>query len=254
MLTVCTGWSPRGWTEYGERFAETFDKFWDPDVRLIVYGEEPRPLPGKSGRQWEFRPLPPGCQAFLDRHPEPVYHGRERFPDHPWKERAIANAYNWRFDVCKFSRQGFIPLDALRSCQPGDHLVWLDGDVVTHRQVDARNITGLLRPDKSIAYFGRWPKHPEIGFQLYRVEPPAIAFLMMFEQLYVRDTVLLLKEWHSAYAWAEAMRMVDPDHRHAQDLTPGGSGHVWHQSPLRQWTDHLKGDRKKSGRSPERRP
>lgn len=257
MLTVCTGWNAKGWIQYGQRFAETFDRFWDPDVRLLVYGEEPRELLGGlpgSGRKWAFFPLTkiPDLVRFLAQHDDPVYCGRDRVPSQQvWKPRAIAAGYNWRYDAAKFSRQGFIPLDALLQCVAGDHLVWLDGDVVTHRHVGAREIEALLPADKHIAYLGRGAKHPEIGFQLYRAGPVALAFLQEFARIYTSGDLFRLREWHSAFAWHEALKRIGTHYAH--DLTPGGSGHVWHESALRQWTDHLKGDRKKSGRSPERR-
>lgn len=255
MLTVCTGWSAKGWSEYGQRFAQTFDQFWHQRVRLIVYGEEPRQLPGMDGtRDVQFLPLKSiaGFQSFYDEYsPLPAFNGRKKLNEHHWKERAVAAGYNWRYDAVKFSRQGFIPLAAFLQCQPGDYLAWLDGDVVTHAPVLPEYITSLLPADKHIAYLGRGPKHPEIGFQLYRVGPVALAFLREFERIYRSDEVFSLKEWHSAYVWAHALESVGRHYAH--DLTPGGSGHVWHESPLRRWTDHLKGERKHKGRSPERK-
>lgn len=255
MLTVCTGWSKLGWLEYGQRFAETFDKFWDPEVRLLVYGEEPRALPNGSGRQINFFPLSriPALQAFIYEHgrAKPAI-GRQQLPGHVWKERAVTAGYNWRYDAVKFSRQAFIPLDALLQCHEGDHLCWLDGDVVTTKPVRARDVVTLLPAFKDVAFLGRGLKHPEIGFQLYRVGGFALAMLKEFRRLYQSGDVFHLKEWHSAYAWAEALHRTVPTARQ-HDLTPGGSGHVWHQSPLALWSDHLKGERKAKGRSPEAR-
>lgn len=252
-LTVMTGWSPSGWKEYGQRFAETFDRFWDADVRLVVCGEDPRELPNSSHRAWEFHPLTniPGLVEFIEGHQHLNFHGRLKLPQHHWKERARAIGYNWRYDAVKFCRQAFIPEYVASMCRAGDHLAWLDGDVVTHARVSASDITDLLPADKSIAYLGRGAKHPEIGFQLYRVGTASRVMLAEFRRLYSSGEIFDLREWHSAYAWAEALKRTGGGL--AEDLTPGGSGHVWHQSPLRGFTDHLKGDRKKSGRSPERR-
>lgn len=254
MLTVVTGWSPSGWNEYGRRFAESFDRFWPCEIRLLVYGEEPRELPNRSGRrEIEFRPLTaiPGCIEFLDRNDNELARGLRQLANYPWKPSAIAAGYNWRFDAWKFCRQGFIPEHAARSCGESDFLIWLDGDVVTHSPVDLRAIEALLPAGKAIAYLGRGAKHPEIGFQMYRVGD-ALPMLEEFARLYREDAVFNLPEWHSAYVWREALRQSGLS-QFAHDLTPGGTGHVWHQSPLRLWGDHLKGDRKKLGKSPERR-
>lgn len=251
MLTVVTGWSPRGYQEYGQRFAETFARFVAPDVRLVVYGEEPVQLP-----RGEFRTLDciPGCTAFINRHrAEPAANGRMVLPT--WKPRAAALGYNWRFDAVKFCRQAFIPLDAAERLSEKDdpqYLAWFDGDVVWHRWTSAAMITGLLPEDFDVAYLGRGAKHSEIGFQLYRIRGTGGAYPLLerFEAVYRNDEVFTLKEWHSAFAWDHA-RIAS--RVRGWDLTPNGSGHVWHQSPLAAFSDHLKGERKAYGRSPERR-
>lgn len=266
-LTVITGWSPAGWLEYGHRFLRTFQAHWPLDVRLVIYGEpEVETLQAdhikSGGHDVRFIGLDriPGCTEFLWRHRDSqAARGRLRMPHHQWKERAVAAGYNWRYDAWKFCRQGFIPWHASQTLET-QWLLWLDGDVVTHRTIESASvITGLMPPRATVAYLGREPKHPDIAFQLYRLNigghPLAQSprtMLAEFARLYWSDDVFKLKEWHSAYVWKEAAartQMRDSLH----NLTPGGSGHVWHQSPLAQWGDHLKGDRKSRDRSPESR-
>lgn len=264
MLTVCTGWSPSGYVEYGLRFFETFDAHWPAYVDLVVYGEDPVPLPSRCGRRTEFRRLSqiPGCVEFLDRHNNVIARGQA--PDGAtapkWKPKHYAARYNYRFDAWKFCRQGFIPFDTFVNWDMSDAdrelLCWLDGDVVTHAPVPPGAIERLLPQGKDVAYLGRGQKHSEIGFQLYditgldRGEGPAARMLEMFRDIYATDEVFKLKEWHSAYVFDEARRRTGVA---GHDLTPGGEGHVWHQSPLCAWTDHLKGNRKAKGRSDERK-
>lgn len=261
MLTVCTGWSPAGWIEYGQRFATTFDRYWPKDVRLVVYGEQAVPLP-----RGEFRLLSQidGCMEFLQRNDNAIARGQVPGVgfESKWKPKHRAAGYNFRFDAWKFCRQGFIPFDAFMGCDPNaagserELLCWLDGDVVTHAPVPRGFIEGLLPEGKDVAYLGRGQKHSEIGFQLYditgldRGEGPAARMLEAFREIYASDEVFTLKEWHSAYVFDEARRRTGVA---GHDLTPGGEGHVWHQSPLRAMTDHLKGKRKAKGRSDERR-
>jgi hypothetical protein len=272
-LTVCTGWSLEGWHLYGRRFLESFTAFWPSSVRLEVCGERDAMAAttehalalkeaGKLRHVVKFNPLDSifGCAEFLYRNDTPAARGRLRVAGQNWKERAVSAGYNWRYDAWKFSRQGFIPHFVSESMLPrdGQYLCWLDGDVVTHAPIaDESVITGLLpreaiRDGKLIAYLGREPKHPDIAFQLYRIESQTLEFLWEFRRFYETDEVFELKEWHSAYVWHHCLQL--PKFRGlAHNLTPGGSGHVWHQSPLRLWGDHLKGERKQNGRSPERR-
>lgn len=276
-LTVVTGWSPEGWELYGRRFLESFDRFWPLDVALIVYGEaavsplmlealfDRKTMKARTTRQITFIPLDhiEGCTEFLERHRDNLYaRGKDRLPQHHWKERAVLAGYNWRFDAWKFCRQGFIPEHAARRCGT-DFLCWLDGDVVTTAPLaSSRTITDLMPPGKWIAYLGREPKHPDIAFQLYDLrlqgnpethtgaDHAVDRMLCYFAEIYRTDEVFQLPEWHSAYVWKVAIERAGA-RPVLHNLTPTGSGHVWHQSPLRLWGDHLKGDRKKRGRSLE---
>lgn len=245
-LTVCTGWSAAGYRLYGRRFVEGFNRFWPATVDLVAYVEEPCDM----GRH-SYRLLSeiPGCMEFLDRHRgKPMPNGRLQTAS--WKENARSLGYNWRFDAWKFSRQGFIPWHAAqRAMTP--LLCWLDGDVVTTAAVADQTIEKMLPADKAIAYLGREPKHPDIAFQLYRIIGRGGAFaqavLHRFSQLYASDAVFELPEWHSAYVWKHVVDRTDPGPGATPpvyNLTPGGHGHVWQQSPLRAFSDHLKGNRK----------
>lgn len=265
-LTVCTGWNFAGWHTYGRQFLESFTANWPEGVKLEIAGERDAMVEtsaramqlmnaGKLRHEVRFHTLEAiaGLPEFLKRNDDLHAHGRMRMDGHNWKDRAIAQGYNWRYDACKFSRQGFIPHHVSRHVESGEFLLWLDGDVVTHSPLTSeRQITDLMPPGKLIAYLGREPKHPDIAFQLYRIELRTIEFLREFRLQYETDAVFALKEWHSAYVWHHVLkRLIFLEVAH--DLTPGSSGHVWHQSPLRLWGDHLKGERKKNGRSPERR-
>lgn len=249
MLTVVTGWSPKGFEEYGRRFADTFAKYWPSEVELVVYGEKACYLPRGS-----FRLLSEieGCQQFIDRHSLDRY-ANGRSPVSCWKPRERELGYSFRTDAVKFSRQGFIPHDAAEHCATR-YMMWLDGDVVTHAGVDLDELLDAVAPraGKAISYLGREPKWPDIAFQLYDLGPTYSrprSFLRAFRDAYASDQVLTLPQTHSAYVWHHlAGEYRDILH----NVTPAGAGHVWMQSPLAKWTDHLKGDRKKAGRSVER--
>lgn len=244
-LTVMTGWSPSGYLQYGREFTRTFNRYWPDTVKLVVYGEAATALPANG----EFRALPPECMAFIERHQNnPAACGRAEREG--WKARDIVKGYSYRFDAVKFCRQGFIPLHAFMQLDT-EFLLWLDGDVITHAPVDPKVICSLLPRGKDVAYLGREPKHPDIAFQLYRNTAATFQLLHAFEFAYRSDAVFNMKEWHSAFVWRQALLA---NQARAENLTPRGSGHVWFQSPLRAWMDHLKGtSRKENGRSLERR-
>lgn len=252
--TVITGWSPAGYEQYGRRFLQGFNRHWPREVDLVVYGESSCAMP--RGHFVELKHVPDMCE-FLRRHDSPEKHGTvpAKGYERRWKPKHYASSYNFRFDACKFSRQGYIPEHAASheldvEINP-QLLCWLDGDVATHADVPPNFLESLLPMPMDVAYLGRGEKHSEIGFQLYRIYPgsTALPLLAAFQQHYVCGTVFDLPEWHSAYVWDEARRASGA---RCLNLTPGGHGHVWLQSPLARYTDHLKGKRKGLSASPER--
>lgn len=238
MLTICTGWSPKGWKEYGEAFAESFARYWPDDVKLLAYVEEPVDLPrGECRSVLDI----PGCRAFIDKYRDDRRaNGRDVQPH--WKAAAKARGYHFRWDAWKFCRQGFIPLAAAQECET-EYLAWFDADVVTFAPVVTQDVINLLPRGYSVAYLGR-VRWSEIGFQLYRL-PDAMAMLEQFAAYYRDETVFHLPEWHSAYVFDRAREQTKIA---GWDLTPGREGDVWPYTPLSKFSFHLKGDQKHHAR------
>jgi len=238
-MRIITGWSPSGWLQYGQRFLSSFERFWPKEVELRIYVEEFFPI-GDTKHLIEQVLLSdiPGCIEFIEKYKfDKRANGEDVQPN--WKESCKINGYNFKFDAWKFCRQGFIPYHAAQNMESGI-LCWLDGDVVTNRQVPSGWIESLIPEHAAVAYLGREPKHSEIGVQIYRV-PEAMPILRDFSEFYRSERVFGLKEWHSAYVFDQARCMNDVA---TYNMTPGGYGNVWLQSPMIQYTDHLKGKRK----------
>lgn len=251
-VTVCTGmWGPRR-LEYAAMFSSAFDEHWSRRTGLVVFSDDKVIVP-----HWtKLAPIQgiPGYMDFMSRHAgDPVKAGKKPGPGAKWKTGALEKGYNFRYDALRFAGQAFIPEAAAEGLPDGDILVWLDADVKTFADVPESFVEGLIG-DADGCYLGRAPKHSEIGFWAVRLHTSTRALLHDFAELYRSDRLFDLREWHSAYAWDHARKELE---RHGvldmRNLTPGGSGHVWFQSPLRHHLDHLKGDRKKAGRSRERR-
>lgn len=245
MIRVVTGFSPKGYKEYGHRFLSSFDKHWPADVQLRAYVEEPTPMPrGIAVSLWECK----GAAAFIERHKDdPSKTGRAI--NDKWKERHRRFPYNFRFDAVKFCRQCFIPEHASLDMIDGDILVWLDGDVVTDCTIPKRLMDDLLQ-DYDLAYLGRAGTHSEIGYWAVRLNARSRQFLAKFAEWWRSDEVFDLPEWHSAFVFDWTIKEISIN---ARNLTPGGRGHVWMQSPLSHYMDHCKGEKRKAlGHSPEK--
>lgn len=248
MTTVCTGFSPKGHVEYGANFLESFDQYWPKGVRLLYFVEQPLPAVTRGGERslWTCQ----GSREFIERHsPFPQRTGKAPTPE--WRPKDHARGYSFKYDAVKFSRQCFIPEGAALELPDDEVLAWFDADVLTFRPVPEGFIEGLLGPN-DLCYLGRGNMHSEIGFWAVRLNPRTRQFLGDLANIYRSDAIFRLREWHSAFAFdyvrskAEYLKVLN--------LTPRGMGHVWFQSPLAQYTDHLKGERRKQmGRSIERR-
>jgi hypothetical protein len=248
VIHVVTGWHPEGYTEYGRNFLETFDRHWPKDIQLQYYVESdiieaPR---GYCITLWACG----GLNEFLKRHKDdPVKNGRA--PNKAWRPKEYRSGYSFRFDAVKFCKQCFIPRQAAVMVRDGDILVWLDADVLTHADVPPGLIEDMLGPN-DLCYFGRAPYHSDIGFWAIRMSPATRSFLNALAETYQNDTVFGLPEWHSAYVFDWVRERFQATGGKVKNVTPGGRGHVWFQSPLGKYSDHLKGKRKAMGRSPER--
>lgn len=251
-VTIVSGWHPAGYDLYGRNFAEGFDKFWPADHALAVYTEQKVALPrGECRSLWDCS----GVGAFIERHKNNE-EACGRKPNKLWKEKFSTRGYNFRFDAVKFCKQLFIPEHAALHSEPnGDEIiVWLDGDVKTDAPVPADFIRKQMGDDDLI-YLGRTTMHSEIGFWACRNNGRGQAFMTALADCYRTDAVFKLNEWHSAFVFdhvrhQEQTRRFSP--LRVRNMTPTGHGHVWFQSPLRDFSDHLKGNRKVTGKSPER--
>ena len=254
MTTIITGFSPKGYDQYGAQFLDSFDRYWPRDVRLLCFVEEstPGPIPRGAERSlWSCK----GMREFIQRHGgHPRANGREPIPGR-WSPKHVARGYYYKFDAVKFSRQCFIPEGAADELPDGEVMAWMDADVVTFKAIPPGFVEGLLGAH-DLCYLGRNGMHTELGFWAVRLNPRTRRILARLADLFRSDAIFGLQEWHSAYAFDYTRKIEEAlagEPIRALNLTPRGTGHVWFQSPLGRYTDHLKGDRRKAaGRSLER--
>lgn len=248
MTTVCTGFSPDGYEQYGKMCIESFDTLWPKTVKLNCYIEDFVDLPRQSIRSlW----LCDGVEKFIDKHKnDPAPNGRGADRD-GWKPSAQRIGYNWRYDSVRFCRQLFIPEHAAMCLPDGELLAWLDGDVLTHAKVPDNFLYSLIG-DADLVYLGRETYHSELGFWAVTLNKSTRAFLHDLVEEYRSGHIFSLREWHSAWVF-DHVRGRHSDRLKIRNLSRNGKGHVWFETPLGLYTDHLKGKRKNEGISAERR-
>jgi len=243
MVTVVTGFNQAGLEEYGYKTIDSFNKYWPKEVKRIVYLEEPADIVADEIRYADS--IPQLIEFLKDNKDNLFAHGKR--PTKNWSEKDYKAGYCYKFDIMKFCKQVMYTYAGALDNKDGIY-IWLDGDVLTTKQIPLSFLENIIPPGKSVAYLGRTNKHSEIGFVAFRL-PDAIPLLYEYARPIIDGTVFKYDEWHSAYLFDKAVKLTGLSHH---NMTPTGRGHVWFQSELGEYMDHLKGKRKTKGRSPER--
>lgn len=239
---IVTGYNQEGYDRYGSVCFPSMQAYWDHDIVAYVEGTQPKVIRDRV----EIRNPPWELTEFQRRHAhDPMMRGEIPHPGKSWKAKDRKRGYSFRFDAAKFSKMAVYTGHAADVLQEGI-LIWMDGDVLTHKPIPDRFAERLLG-DYDCAYLGREPYHSETGFVIFRL-PEALPITRQWAQFYIDDSFIDEDEWHSAYLFDCARQRSSVN---CKNLSPGGKKHVWHQTELGVFMDHLKGSRKDLGRSPE---
>lgn len=251
-LAVVTSFSAKGWNDYGERFVKTFNHFWPIEVELHVVSEDPfEPLEaeGRLVKIWSFEEDPQAKLFYETYRDQKWCHGDAGAPRPDWlpPNWPQQRGYCFRHDAYKFSKKVFALALVAERIQP-QPLLWLDADVITFAQVPSALINKLLPPGFLISYLPRAHNYySECGFVGYDLRSPEVRdFIKAFVGLYTSREIFKHKQWHDCWAF-DLMRKETKIN--AYPLPHGSNHHPFINSVLGSYMDHLKGDRKKQGRS-----
>lgn len=219
------------WERYGEKFVGTFEKFWPSNVELWIFTD--RILPADRAHQVMLDDIP-SYRRFMAKY------GEDRTAmgyGHTGAKADPAKRF-WKNDAVKWAPQGLVPREALMGLASGDLLCWLDADVETIAKVPLHWINALLA-GADMACLQRERQHSEIGFWAARVGSYTIPAIKRFSELYESGEVFDLPEWHSAFVFDHALSLSRDIA--IRNISAGGRGHVWPNSPLARYTVHKKG-------------
>lgn len=222
-MKCVTTFSPEGYNEYGERFLHSYVKH--VKIPLVAYVEDTPPF---KHQLIEYRDIYgiPDLSSFLNH----------------------AKSYktpNYLYDAGKFSHKAYAQIDCLEK-NPKEEIFWLDADVVFFDDVSEWELKGYLK-NVCLAFLGRntYSECGFIGFDTGHKHFP--MFLSHYRDMYYKRRIFELQHWTDCHAFDHARRGIA-----SNDLTGGtGMQHVWCESPLAKFSDHIKGKRKQIGASPE---
>ena len=242
-ITVVTTFSDAGWEQYGKRFVETFTQHWPQDIKLKIYCDSVQP--GYPEVEWiKLNAACPDLVTFKERH---------KYNEHAHGVRPDGKKKSYLWDAVKFAHKSYcVSHEALNSTT--DLIIWLDADVVTHSPVPFEFIESLLPQNHYCAYLGREKIYPECGFVVYDTTSKYNnIFMQDWQDLYNTDSLFEEVEYHDSYLFWQLVKKHSANGMHTTNLSKGHPHrpgvHVFINLPLGEYMDHLKGKRKKDGRS-----
>jgi hypothetical protein len=243
---VVTSFSAKGYEEYGKEFLQCWSWFWGNSGAELLVCHEGEYHDGP----WHTFDLrqDTALHSFKNRHASRRASGREHFSG--WRSKELRTGYSYRFDAVKFSHKVFAQNHASIHYNH-DRLIWLDADVRTLAPITPEVLDLILPPGYDTSRLARKRKHTETGVVGYRGVAGRLVLARM-ANYYTTGRVFQLPEWHDCAVYDQVCDEARPELR-VFDIVRTTNGHPLTVSPLNPWLDHLKGDRKTLGYSPERK-
>ena len=260
-ITVVTTFHKPGMDLYGQRFMASFAERVDKRIKLIVYTEDCYPS-NPDPKQITILDQKEALPKLVDfkRRWRDVPKANGIPPDEIKRRRKDWNK-EFKWHAVRFSNKVYAVFDACAR-RTGDWVVWMDADSFIHSEWSYEDFKRMLPSNAYITYVGRgrgsqtWP---ECGFYGINMNHPvAHSFIEDFEAMYedADNGIFTLEEWHDSYVFGELLKKYKdfPSHDYSaemylKEVKTGGGGHPLINTELGKYMDHMKGDRKKDGRS-----
>ena len=154
------------------------------------------------------------------------------------------------WDASRFANKVFALWHFAEHCNT-DIFIWCDGDVRTHTPMTLEFIHSIAPSENQLAtYLGRrtWP---ECGWMMFNRNHPKFAeFMEQWRWIYESDDIFEHAEYHDSFIFGELVEDYKAVGVEFNDLGgPDKGGHIFINSPLGAYMDHLKGFRKEVGKS-----
>ena len=233
-----TSMNSKYYNQVGYKMLSSWLDKWPKDINLRVYHEDS--LINGNAKNLSYHNLfkeEPECEAFVERH-----------KDRPDQQ----NSLELHKGAVRFSYKTFSILNAGITSN-ADYLIWVDADTFTHTKVTHDFLNELVEENKYLTYLGRGNNYSECGFVIYNLNHPVHnVFFETWRHLYESDEVFKLEQWHDSFVW-DQIRLTYEKNNVIENinLSPWGKDyeHVFINSILGEYMDHMKGPRKNEGKS-----
>jgi hypothetical protein len=254
-FSVVTTFHSAGYEKYGRRMIDTFLANWPKEVHLYVYAEDCQVTQTAPNLTvYDFHQRVPALVAFKDRYrDDPRANGKLAMgpPGPKGKQRGIG----FKWDAVRFSHKIYAVCDAARTTV--DTVFWMDADMVCHSPITLATLDRLMPPTADIAYLGRKGKYTECGLWAIDMSKSSnMLFVSWMQEAYdqAETGVFAMKEFHDCWVFDRTRERLQAQVPAWQQLDWSahlvmGEGHPLINTEWGAYLDHLKGNRKDSGRS-----
>jgi hypothetical protein len=232
-IAAATTFSLEGYNKYAHRLIETFSQYWDNDIDLYVYYDT-IPLNGWTVKKDNIHYLPANFKNLLK--------FKQKHENNPKFSKS-----NFTLDAVRFSHKVYAYVD-LALNKNVDIAIWLDGDVITHRSINASVVLSWLNGKMAGALF-RPNIYTETGFHIFDMRyPQAKEFMLKWIDYYNSDKILDLRAFTDCHTYDATVKEYDINlwnNLSPSILVP----HPFINGILGEHMDHTKGPRKNKGSS-----
>ncbi len=250
-FAVLTTFNEEGYQLYGKTMIQTFLQHWPKEVQLYVYAE--CCWPEERADNLHYVNLAEACPKLIEfkrRHSRnPKAKGAANLGTNT-KGKPLGIGFRW--DAIRFAHKVYALVHGAQSI-PVDVLFWVDGDTRSFADIPMEFLDQLVPSQMYSCYLGRKGKYTECGFVGYnRNHPQHVPFMQAFQSLYDTDSLFNQQEWHDSFLYDILRKRFETQGMLNNNLSAHmeiKEGHPFVNSSLGSYMDHLKGDRKTTGKS-----
>ncbi|MDA7600351.1 hypothetical protein N8763_02090 [Gammaproteobacteria bacterium] len=237
---VVTSFSFEGYKEYGQKFLESFKRF-NPDFELYLIIDDPKlkflNSEYKVLENYFFNEIQNFLTIYNDRFSKTDF----RFAPHRFIYKPTA----------------IVTLNNFLSSEDADYITWIDGDTV-FKQSGLKEALVKIKPKKHqiASVFERFQDlhYIESGLMIFnRNHSLCSSFINESKDIFISGRIFKFMEWQDALVWSYLMYALPPNSFRllCKEFNIKGSHPISKFSLLKNKLDHLKGNNKKLGFSPE---
>ena len=255
--TIITTFNEAGYNQYGQRMIDTFAQTWPTTVTLRVYAEGCKHLitcTQPNIEVYDLEESSPGLVQFKQTWAAVPRANGDVTAD-PVRSRRKDAGKGFKWNAVRFSHKVYAVFHAAQTVTT-PWLLWMDADTVCHSAITEEFLDAMCQEQHDLCYLGRRGKFSECGLYAMQLHTKGTKrFLREFQHMYddAEQGIFLLDEWHDSFVF-DAVRLRIEGLRQ-RDWAAGlitGEGHPLINSLWGAYLDHLKGDRKTTGKSLQR--